>query len=125
MKWSGIFVPDELKKYVFNREKIVYAGKYLGKAKKEFVPSFLLLDSISLEKVNKVSLDEKSAWLFVCGRDIFEDKLLKVEGKLDADELFLVMLEDRCIGYGKVDLFEGKKILKNLLDRGDFLRREK
>ena len=30
------FVNDKLKKFVFNREKVIYAGEYLGKAKKDF-----------------------------------------------------------------------------------------
>lgn len=120
------FVSDKLKKYVFNREKIIYGGEYLGDEKQNgFIPSFNLLDKIALEKVNKIYLDKKAAWLFVCGRDIFEKNILKVEGEFSEEELFLVMFEDYCLGYGEVDLFQGKKILKNKVDRGDFLRREK
>lgn len=120
------FVDDSLKEFVFNKEKAAYAGEYLGDEKQdEFIPSFGLLDKISEENVNKIYLDRKTAWLFLCRRDIFEGSILKTEGNFEEEELFLVMLDDDCLGYGCVDLFQGKKILKNLADRGDFLRREK
>jgi ribosome biogenesis protein Nip4 len=118
-------VNNELKKFVFNKEKLTYIGKYLGKMKKEFLPSSILLEEISAQKLNKVYVDKKTAWLFVCGRDIFKRNVLKIEGISEEGSMFLVMFEDRCIGYGKVDMFEGRSILKNVFDLGDFLRRER
>lgn len=118
-------VKEELQKFILDKDKLTYIGKYLGKTKKDFIPSFILLDEIAEKKVNKIYLDRKAAWLFVCGRDIFEKNIMKMEGKFEEGNFFLVMMEDYCLGYGKADLFEGKKILKNLFDRGDFLRRER
>jgi ribosome biogenesis protein Nip4 len=119
------YVNDELKKFIFNKDKLVYAGKYLGKMKKDFLPSAGVLDEISRQKANKIFVDKKTAWLFVCRRDIFEKNIEKIEGKFEENELFLVIYGDYCLGYGKVDFFEGDKILKNLFDIGDFLRRER
>ena len=39
--------------------------------------------------------------------------------------LSLRMLEGRCLGYGKVESFKGRRILKNWFDIGDFRRRER
>ena len=119
------FVSDDLKEVIIDKNKVVYAGRYLGKKKREFVPSFILLDAIAKENVNKVHVDAKTAWLFACGRDIFERSILNMEGELEDEALFLVMFDDYCLGYVSVDLFEGKRILINELDRGDFLRRER
>jgi len=118
-------VNNKLKKLILSKEKIVYAGKYLGQEKKEFRPSSILLNQLSKEKINKIHLKKDAAWLFVCGRDIFENKINKIEGKAEEDNLFLVLYENNCLGYGKIDMFEGRNILKNIFDIGDFLRRER
>ncbi len=39
--------------------------------------------------------------------------------------LSLMMLEGRCLGYGRVESFKRKRVLKSLFDIGDFLRRER
>ncbi len=55
-----------------------YAGAYLGAVKgASFFPSFLLLTMIAETKANKLVVDRKTAWLFICGRDIFKKGILK------------------------------------------------
>ncbi len=39
--------------------------------------------------------------------------------------LSLMMLEGRCLSYGRVESFKGRRILKSLFDIGDFRRRER
>ena len=50
-----------------------YAGLYLGKVGKKggFFPSFNLLNMLVDAVANKIVVDQKAAWLFICGRDIF------------------------------------------------------
>lgn len=107
------------------------AGLYLGKARNnEFFPSFNLLNILVDTAANKVILNHKAAWLFICGRDVFHKGISKVAGSKQKDSLTLVLNEfDECLGFGKItsnlDQAKGKMAIKNILDVGDFLRREK
>jgi ribosome biogenesis protein Nip4 len=119
-------VGEKLRGLIFSKLNLVYAGKYLGKMKKEFLPSSILLDELNDQEVlNRIHTDRETAWLFVCGRDIFEDKIQRLEGKFKEGNAFLVMHEGHCLGYGRVEPFEGRMILRNVFDIGDFLRRER
>jgi len=107
-----------------------YAGLYLGKVKEGvFFPSFNFLNMLSGLAVNKVVLDRKAAWLFTCGRDVFEAGILKVMGSKRKGDATLVLNEfGECLGFGKImgglNGPEGKVAINNVLDVGDFLRRE-
>ena len=55
-----------------------YAGLYLGKVKNGvFFPSFNLLNMLLPLAANKVVIDPKAAWLFICGRDVLGRALLR------------------------------------------------
>ena len=122
---------EDLKRQV--RKDFFYAGAYLGKIKDAiFFPSFILLAMIGKEKANKIMVDEKTAWLFICGRDVFKRGILKVMGsKRKGDYTLIVNEHDECLGFGKIlrnmnkVKDENKVIVKNISDIGDFLRREK
>jgi ribosome biogenesis protein Nip4 len=109
-----------------------YAGTYLGKAKKgKFFPSFNLLAMLAKGEANKVVVDKKAAWLFICGRDIFRRGILTVRGSRRKGDHTLVLNEfGECLGFGKIVCrLDGaaKKMevaVKNISDVGDFLRRE-
>lgn len=108
-----------------------YAGTYLGKVKGgEFHPSFPLLFMIAEKAKNKVTVDDKSAWLFVCGRDLFKEGILKIEGSKGKGDYTLVFnRHGECLGCGRIvkdlEKLKGGLAVKNLLDIGDFLRRER
>ena len=109
-----------------------YAGAYLGAVKgNSFFPSFLLLTMIAENKANRMVVDKKTAWLFICGRDIFKKGILE-GGNLKKGDLTLVLNErNECLGFGKVvlsirgEVDVNKVAVKNILDLGDFLRRER
>lgn len=110
-----------------------YAGVYLGKAKDNvFFPSFGLLAIIADGKANKIMVDEKTEWLFICGRDIFKRGIVRAIGSKKKGHLVLVLNQHgECLGFGKIlrsideDKNDGKVVVKNILDVGDFLRRER
>lgn len=108
-----------------------YVGLYLGKTKNGiFFPSFNLLNTLADVASNKVVLNQKTSWLFICGRDVFQSGIMKVNGSTRKGSLTLVLNEfGECLGFGKItsnlDQTEGKIAIKNILDVGDFLRREK
>ena len=102
------------------KETQVYAGIYLGK--KGFVPGVYLLDFIKQRTKQKIIVDDKAAWIFVCGRDILDQGVIK--GDVKKGDFVLVLNKTKeCLGYGKAVM--GNVFLKNYFDIGDFLRREK
>ena len=107
-----------------------YAGTLLGRIEAgKFVPSFSLLRLVAEAGGNMVTVDEKTAWLFICGRDVFRRGVLRVEGSSRKGDYALIMNKrGECLGYGEIlSLVDGggRVAVKNVLDLGDFLRREK
>jgi ribosome biogenesis protein Nip4 len=119
---------QNLKKLIKN--DFFYAGTYLGKTKKgKFFPSFILLEMVTEKKANKIIVDKKTEWLFICGRDVFKQGITKVIGsKRKGDYALILNQHGECLGFGKIlcNLDEEKDIVavKNISDIGDFLRRE-
>lgn len=114
------------------RKNYFYAGSYLGKLRgRKFFPSFILLSWLAKSGAKSVVVDQKTAWLFICGRDIFRKGILTVKGSLSKNDYTIVLNEFHdCLGFGRVVndfTAEGKGndlTVKNVSDVGDFLRRE-
>jgi len=109
-----------------------YAGEYLGAVKgTSFFPSFILLAKIAQTKANKIMVDKKTSWLFICGRDIFRQGIVKENNPKKGDHTLVINEKNECLGFGKIMLNlrgvpDSKEVaVKNILDLGDFLRREK
>ncbi len=114
----------------FSTGQFFYAGLYLGKIKKGvFFPSFNFLNLLMTTAKNKVVLNQSSGWLFICGRDVFQKGVIKVWGAKRRGDAVLVINEfGECLGFGRLtrslsELEEGI-LVRNVLDLGDFLRRE-
>lgn len=119
-------VSEEIGAHIRDRGRMVYAGRLLGRTKGEFIPSAgLLRDLGKLEGANKVWVDERVGWLFACGRDIFAENITRSVGEIVEGRCFLVMMGGDCLGYGRVETRDGKLIVANIFDIGDFLRRER
>jgi ribosome biogenesis protein Nip4 len=107
------------------REGLVYAGRYLGRDRRLFEPSSLLLQMLASEPdTRKVHVGRAAAWLFVCGRDIFEENITSAEGDLAPGGHFLVIYSGQCLGYGRYETVWDRIMLRNLFNIGDFLHRE-
>jgi ribosome biogenesis protein Nip4 len=110
-----------------------FAGTFLGKLKSEkFFPSFSLLTMLAKGETNKIYVDNKTAWLFICGRDVFSRGVLRFQGSDKKGSYVLVLNEyGECLGFGRINgRLDGKTVskeivVKNILDIGDFLRRER
>jgi 60S ribosome subunit biogenesis protein NIP7 len=95
-----------------------YVGFYLGKVKRnKFIPSFSLLELISSKTDQKVIINSRASWLFLCGRDVFKKSIVD----LKYGYVLVLNQENEILGYG----FSDNNGVKNHLDKGDFLRREK
>ncbi|MBU2561240.1 MAG: hypothetical protein KKD17_03000 [Nanoarchaeota archaeon] len=102
------------------------AGVFLGEEKgRDFRPSISLIDLISHASERWVMVDDNSEWLFLCGRDIFGKSVIKANVK---EGMAIVRNKaGEVLGYGEITgrLENSDRVfLKNILDRGDFLRRE-
>jgi ribosome biogenesis protein Nip4 len=116
----------------FIRKDFYYAGTYLGKVKNgRFFPSFNLLTMLAEGEANKIIVNKKAAWLFICGRDIFRKGILANLGSRKKGDQTLVLNEfGECLGFGRIvcrleEKAERTEVaVKNISDIGDFLRRE-
>ncbi len=115
------------------RDEFFFAGTFLGKVKEgKFFPSFILLSTLAREGANRVVVDRKAGWLFICGRDVFKKGILKTYGSIKRNGNVLVLNEyGECLGFGRIkaslDGQAGKNevVVQNVSDVGDFLRRER
>ncbi|MEM2145554.1 MAG: hypothetical protein QW279_09350 [Candidatus Jordarchaeaceae archaeon] len=111
-------------------KKYYHAGVLLGALRKgAFLPSFPLISIIADKVENKVFVNDKTAWLFICGRDIFKEGITRVEGSTKKNDYTLILNKySECLGFGviKQNPKEAEKgvVVQNILDLGDFLRRE-
>ena len=111
-------------------KKYHYAGVLLGESKNDFfLPSLQLIFMVAEKAVNKIFVNDKTAWLFICGRDIFKEGITRVEGSPKKGDYTLILNKHgECLGFGVVKQLpqEAEKgvVVKNILDLGDFLRRE-
>ena len=102
----------------------------MGKLKKGiFFPSFNLLKMLANVANNKIVVNPKAAWLFICGRDILKDGLVRIYGSQRRGKYTLILNKyGECLGFGRiVGSFDGTGnavLVKNVLDLGDFLRRK-
>ena len=115
------------------RQDFFSAGVFLGKAKEgKFFPSFNLLGMLAKKEANRIILDKKAAWLFICGRDVLRKSIVRVQGPGKKDTNTLVVNEfGECLGFGRIvenlreSAVDNEIVVRNVLDIGDFLRRER
>lgn len=125
------YIPPALKSLVKKNRRYYYAGLPLGKVERGmFSPSFPLLFLIAEKAKNRIVVDDKAAWLFICGRDIFKQGIEHIEGSREKGSYTLILnRRGECLGFGKIkqNLNKSKMdvAVENVLDIGDFLRREK
>ncbi len=126
------FVVNDTLKQLIQRD-FFYAGVFLGKVKGgKFFPSFNLLGMLAKQGANRVVVDGRAAWLFICGRDILQKSIVRVHGSSRKNTNVLVLNEfGECLGFGRIigklsDTAENNEIaVRNVSDIGDFLHRER
>jgi ribosome biogenesis protein Nip4 len=122
-------ITPQIQDIIKKTKKPFYVGNYLGKARgKKFFPSISLLNMVSRKSQNKVWVDKKTEWLFVCGRDLFSNGIIKVSPGVKKGTITLILNNNNeVLGFGKVtkSLNESGAVIENILDIGDFLRRER
>lgn len=105
-----------------------FAGIYLGRKKKNFVPSSYLLKKLAETSKSKIIVNDKGAWMFICGRHIYAESVVKFNPEQKINDFVLVMNRyNECLGYGRmINRFDSKKVaIQTIFDIGDFVRRER
>ena len=101
-------------------EPVLYQTRRLGRIdRKGFHPSIALLDVLGGVSARKAVVNDKTAWLFLCGRNVLKEGIVSCAAS--EGHVLVVNTRDEVLGYGKIT---GAGIT-NKLDRGDFLRRER
>jgi ribosome biogenesis protein Nip4 len=125
------FDPKDLLKVAQEHKWDVFSvGLYLGEERKEFTPTSAFIDLLAARNDQRVAVGNKAAWLFVCGRDILMDGVLEA-GDLRVNDLaFVVDHKHNLLGYGRIvapyhPKMRNKTYLKHVLDKGEYLRRER
>jgi ribosome biogenesis protein Nip4 len=111
------------------RGDVFSVGVYLGEERREFQPTSALIDLLARQGGPRVTVDTKAAGLFLYGRDV----LMSSAQPTDAEPGTLVFVQNQegdVLGYGKLlakhdRRLRNKVYVKHLLDRGEYLRREK
>ena len=106
-----------------NRD-VFSVGTFLGEEKKGFNPSPALIELLSKfpdTQGKKVFVNNKAEWMFLCGRNVLGDSIVKNPSNLSSGLVFVQNERDENLGYG---LFkkEDTLIIKHILDKGKYLR---
>ncbi len=116
--WS---MKENIKKDVFS------VGLFLGEEKVRFEPSPALIELISKlpdAEHRKIYVNKKAEWLFLCGRSVLQESIAKNPYNLRDGSVLVQNEYDENLGFGYFK-HEGKDlILRNLLDKGNYLRVE-
>ncbi len=97
--------------------EVYIAGLYIGEIKrKKFIPSLELAYILKKYTKKKIYVNDKSEQLFLYGRDVFKEGIIK--GRVKGKCLVLNRFGD-VLGIGD----SNNNIVKNIADRGLYLRK--
>lgn len=127
---KNYYFADESLKQV--REKIkrdaFSLGIYLGcDSGKHFDPSPALIDMLSkMDKAEsrKIYVNAKAEGLFLYGRNILRDSISRNPNNIDSGYVFVQNERNENLGFGIFQKQGSQIIIKNLLDKGVYLRKE-
>ncbi len=118
-----IFVLDKELYKIYKRinREIYCLGLFIGEIRgRNFHLSLELASIIEPYTRNKIIVNDKAEQLFLYGRDIFKESIIKEYKKFKLGERCLVLNRRReVLGIGRYE----EKIVKNLIDRGWYLRK--
>ncbi len=127
---KNYYFADESLKHV--REKIkrdVFSlGVFIGQdSGKHFDPSPALIDMLAkMDKSGnrKIYIASKVEGLFLYGRNILKDSISRNPNNIDSGYVFVQNEQDENLGFGIFQQQGEQVIVKNLLDKGFYLRKE-
>lgn len=123
IKDKVFLIKDEIREILETTDLDVFsAGLFLGIDKKgRFKPSFDLLELLEKRSDKKSVISPLGEKMFLYGKDVFSSEVLEQSSNLG--KTIVKNKRGEVLGIGKLD--KGNVRIKNFLDRGDFLRRER
>ncbi len=120
--------PNNLEDFAKKLDAYSY-GIFLGEDKNHFKPTPALIRILAEKAKKSVTVNDKASWMFVCKKDV----LMEGVEKHNCEKKDVVIVEDlkgNALGYGIVTndynpKAKNKQFVKNKLDLGDYLRRER
>jgi ribosome biogenesis protein Nip4 len=107
------------------QENLIHAGLFLGEIKSnQFTVSLHLLELIAPHTDKKIILDEKTAWLFACNRDVFTKQVQNNKEIQQGSFVIVLNEQNEVLGLAKKEKDKTETIYKNILDIGSYLRKE-
>ncbi|MBW3015898.1 hypothetical protein KY330_05740 [Candidatus Woesearchaeota archaeon] len=109
------------------KHELFAAGIFLGRLKAgRFYASPALIDLIAKYSDRKAVVDDKAEWLFLCKKDIFGKAIIR--SNVESGVVLVQNRNNENLGYGKIvrKLNEKNKVvIKNIVDKGEYLRMER
>jgi len=108
--------------------KPLYSGELIAQERMSMiVPSIDFLQQLAKQTENKIYVNKKTEWMFICARDIFGKGIIKHNNTKEKEIVYVMNEENECIGYGQVvaPLTQKGFAVKRIFDIGDLLRRER
>lgn len=103
-------------------------GLYLGEVKDgKFSPSLGLLSLMAKNCTEKIWIKDIGENDFLYGKNLRPRHIIKIEGTMKEGFLKIAVNEkNECLGLAKIKKITGNEVsLRNVLDLGDYLRRER
>jgi len=121
------YMSEELKKIRDSIPLEPYAaGIPIGElVNNDFKPSIALIDIISKYTDRKIFINKKGETMFLYKRSVFGENFVKDMPGEEKGVCIVLNENEEVLGYGEVNRGNIQTILKAMLDRGDFLRRER
>lgn len=115
----GVYaIPENVDKTMETIKRDAFsAGLYIGEERDEFRSSPGILELIKDTK-QTITINQEASWLFTCGRDIF---LTNIIGPCPEGLVLVKNEAGDMLGIGE----KHGNILRDVMDVGSFLRREK
>ncbi len=117
---------QELSRQILRQPELI--GLFLGEVKDgKFSPSLPLLSIIAKDTNEKVIVKDIGENDFLYGKNLRPRHIIKMEGTLKEGFLKIAVNErNECLGLAKIKKIVGNEIsMRNVLDVGDYLRRER
>ncbi|MCF7871867.1 hypothetical protein K9L97_02430 [Candidatus Woesearchaeota archaeon] len=122
LKDNNYYFITSTQKYFIDADDRMFPSGFLGRIKKRFEPSLFLLELLSKNSDNKIFINDTAEFLFLCGRDVFKENITRNNSN---KEIFFVQNKfDENLGFGTFFKQDKQVLVRNIKDRGDFLRRE-
>jgi len=98
-------------------------GTQIGEIKKDFMPTPWFIDFLSNNSERKAFINNKSEWMFLCGKDIFQKGIEKIEIPKRRGLIFVQNKFNENLGLAKF-MQDANVPLENILDKGAYVRKE-